>query len=367
MARSRIKSEEEYNEILGVKNSQTSNNDTVESSSSNPFNKVVSLDDIKKSLHQDSQPEVEVDSEPVRKPEPRRQSFNFEENSKKLYENLRGSNISTRRTSSKIKSSPDDVKVNEIDIIDEVSVTKARTQSPYSDGIIPNTSPLAQEFDRFEYNEPIDKLDLTADFTAENENFIEAINQKKKEVEMPAYTSEIETPPAFQGVSEPRNVEVPKPEVFATDANDIEMQLAQQLDALDDGAPMQREIVEPPVESQPMFQQQEIVPPFIPNEQMQPISEKPSEEVISNRNLEDELDFMAKNTKKANFNDTLTLALDPEHTTNFSKDDMDALKSNEMTMELEKSKRRPIDIITTVILVILIIVVIALLVKFVLG
>lgn len=356
MAKSRIKSEEEYNEILGVKQETQENvvtNDAnsyfnkvnEESNETNPFNGVVSLDELKRNLKKDElasnemRPRVEPEEKELADYQ-RRQTFNFEENSKKLYENLRGSHIGTRRNVNKNAS---DVKVNEIDIIDEGSVVNKPT---FEGSTIPNTSPLAQEFNRFEYSEPIDKMDLTADFTAENENFIDAINLQKQKIEMPAFTSEIQTPPAFQEeVSEPVQPGLEPEAKTIVLEDDLASQLDQQLASLNNDA-IQEEVKQ----SEPAPLPFEHVFPTTPHEQPQ------IEELVSNRNLSDEIDQLTKSKPKANLNDTLSIALDPEHASNFSPDDLDALRSNEINAELEKSKRRPVDVIITVVLVVLILV-----------
>lgn len=398
MAKSRIKSEEEYNKILGVTpiNSEEKPKTTHDASQyfdelkdskkeqnddSNPFDRVISVEQIKENLkHSGSnnvenikaqiasaQKEVLVEDEDVaddadsyvrttKHSSDGKKEFSFEENARKLYENLRGSNLNMQ-TNPKRTADEEPKKTNEIDVVEPISISKERVTSPepivetpVATNTIPETSSLEANFESLKGEaESADCLELTADFTLENENFIDAINQRKKD------RAKLPVEPNF----EPQSTIAPEPiienpvtaEPVADDNMDLVKQLDEQMGILEETSKMD-DIVQPISEmsSQPQIEPISPVPPVV-------------DEQVAGGGIAEELDMLTKSKPKEDLSSTLTLALDPENSISFSPDDMKTLKNEELLTDKEKPKSRIGDIIVTVALIIMICIVVFLLVK----
>ncbi|MDL2212202.1 hypothetical protein LJB88_04930, partial [Erysipelotrichaceae bacterium OttesenSCG-928-M19] len=428
MAKSRIKSEEEYNEILGVapqSNEQKEavfndanqyfeklNEEKQTPADSNPFNKVISVEEIKENLKNtgtynvesikaqiaSAQKEIQNEEDDNldgfvggAKHSSEKKEFSFEENARKLYENLRVSNINVH--SKKAESNEVDEKAaraKEIEVVEPISISKERVANidnvkrevevePQLNNEIPNTSSLQEGLNSVRPSAPIesvDSLELTADFTMENEDFIEAINQRQNSKPQPS---------AEPIVKIPREEVVPEVKesipLVDNNADDLVKQLDAQMSYLEDS----------PVETEPIIPQQPIVeevqamgqPPIME----QPVVEQPAQPIIEpqpvvqeaekkpemplnqqpqavdNNQMAMELEKLTKPQQKSSLTDTVSLALDRESSISFSPDDMQTLQSEELLTDKQKPKSKVGETIITIALVIMILVVLFLLVK----
>ncbi|MDH6604298.1 hypothetical protein OKW23_001457 [Bacilli bacterium PM5-9] len=376
MAKSRIKSEEEYNQILGV--TQTNNkeekkttndanqyfNELKESQNevkeSNPFDRVISVEQIKENLkHNDNANNVQKIKEqialaqkeiggtlsedeiedtvvrPAHQSTDNQKEFSFEENARKLYENLRGSNIN-KQAPKIVEEEPK--KASELEVVEPISISKERVsalESPQvekpiaqqkEEVVIPATSSLEEDLKRVQRELSTDDvLELTADFTMENENFIDAINQRKKSEQPLVQEQQVIQQQPLKNTS-----------TINDDELDINKQLEEQMNMLEDTSSIK---MEPKV------------------------VEKAKEQPVNERGIADELELIGKPKKEKNeLGNTLTLALNQEDSVKFSTKDMKTLKSDDF-LDDEKPKGKVGEIIITVALIVMICVVVFLLVK----
>ena len=410
MTKSRIKSEEEYNEILGVapvkneKEEKTTNDasqyfDELRDSkkekiqeNSNPFDRVISVEQIKENLKNtrntdievikaqiasaqkevqfDGEEDSEVYVESAKYPHDNKKEFSFEDNARKLYENLRGSNLNKHTGR---PTPPKEEPKKELDVVEPISISKERVGTLESspeliepkDSIetiqtsIPSVSSLQENFDDLKKEPtPADRLELTADFSMENENFMDAINQKKQNNNL--------LPKELELIRQKQedNLETVLPEIETNiDETDETLDLVQELDEqMDylDGAKTDAFPVEPVKE-----EADTAIPPVeLAKEEMNAdlLAVEPIKEEIDNHGIAEELESLTKPSPKNNLSNTLSLALDRDTSISFSPEDLKTLSEDELIDDKPK-KGRVGEIVLTVSLIIMIIVVIFLLVK----
>jgi len=395
MAKSRIKSEEEYNQILGVSSVSSSIQEKEEKTThdasqyfdelrgaqnekGNPFDRVVSVERIKEKLKSsDNAQNVEKIKEqiasaqrevpndiitdsieetivrPTKHTIDSKREFSFEENARKLYENLRGDTLKAHapmpivepekeiEVVEPISISVD--RVNEFDNKQEVvfpEVVEQVVVEPKSEDVIPTTESLEDSLMRLQQEKPNDNLELTADFTLENENFIDAINQSKKEP--------VEEIIEDIFIEEALPEETPKKaqEELAEDVDfDFTGQLNEQMDIIEGKEDIEDQEAMPIVEED-IF-----------------IEEPVDQEELNNGELGKELEGLTKHKPREDLGKTLTLALNQNDSVSFPANDMKALKNEDVDVEEAGGKRKVGDIIITIALIIMICVVIFLLVQ----
>jgi len=395
MAKSRIKSEEEYNQILGVSSVSSSIQEKEEKTThdasqyfdelrgaqnekGNPFDRVVSVERIKEKLKSsDNAQNVEKIKEqiasaqrevpndiitdsieetivrPTKHTIDSKREFSFEENARKLYENLRGDTLKAHapmpivepekeiEVVEPISISVD--RVNEFDNKQEVvfpEVVEQVVVEPKSEDVIPTTESLEDSLMQLQQEKPNDNLELTADFTLENENFIDAINQSKKEP--------VEEIIEDIFIEEALPEETPKKaqEELAEDVDfDFTGQLNEQMDIIEGKEDIEDQEAMPIVEED-IF-----------------IEEPVDQEELNNGELGKELEGLTKHKPREDLGKTLTLALNQNDSVSFPANDMKALKNEDVDVEEAGGKRKVGDIIITIALIIMICVVIFLLVQ----
>ena len=395
MAKSRIKSEEEYNQILGVSSVSSSIQEKEEKTThdasqyfdelrgaqnekGNPFDRVVSVERIKEKLKSsDNAQNVEKIKEqiasaqrevpndiitdsieetivrPTKHTIDSKREFSFEENARKLYENLRGDTLKAHAPM------PIVVPEKEIEVVEPISISVDRVNEfdnkqevvfpevveqvvvePKSEDVIPTTESLEDSLMQLQQEKPNDNLELTADFTLENENFIDAINQSKKEP--------VEEIIEDIFIEEALPEETPKKaqEELAEDVDfDFTGQLNEQMDIIEGKEDIEDQEAMPIVEED-IF-----------------IEEPVDQEELNNGELGKELEGLTKHKPREDLGKTLTLALNQNDSVSFPANDMKALKNEDVDVEEAGGKRKVGDIIITIALIIMICVVIFLLVQ----
>lgn len=260
MAKSRVKSDAEYQEILGLDTKKPEEKKvthdasqyfdelrgTKKTSSDNPFSRVISVSELKENIKQnnpkynvenikeeiaknqalstsknstveepiDREQVIPIETLPTNDQKPKG-SFSFEQNSRKLYDNLREKTIKVSDQDSKVptlnqsddieiiepanqKSSTSNVQTKEVQPVQPVEVETQEIEEKES--FIPETKPsqLQQTFDDIHEDSDHEAVDIT-DFTRENENFLaqirDNISQRQNNYENPALdkTQELET------------------------------------------------------------------------------------------------------------------------------------------------------------------------------
>lgn len=433
--RSRLKSEEEYKEIIGNKIEDTELKvthdasryfDELRESKSeeriNPFEKKVSMDDLKTSIQSKSssvdvdqikeeiakiQVEASDDSsiipiESFQDNQDRR--FSFEENARKLYENLRESKTSYYEK----EIEPKKIVEEKIDTIEVVtpSIIGIKTKEDEIEKTTNNDS-LSKEIDidnidfsiedepekieailsedNFEEDEiedipsidlssfkediikendfEIDELeftenDLIADFSEENESLLELLGMDYSE----------DNKDILEEVQD--NIEEAN-----KDNKGDEFNLEDYLENNTESEDIETEEIEEIEDNDiSLSEEKEDEDYFINNALLDLINkqaEDNEEETIFNTlskdndllsqinkesNEDESMDFLNKKPVEAKLGDTLTLALNKEDSISFSPNELRELKEEDFK-DNEPQKRKPIDIILSILLVVMIIVV----------
>lgn len=381
MSKSRLKSDEEYEKILGEVGSPQgkTTNDATEyfnklkskapynGDDDNPFNKTLSIRDIKKIKKEESDVKHSVanikqeiasaqtqppnwykedEAMPELTPPKRikRTEVGYNSNAQKLYENLRSGKKATPTGNAQKP-------VNELGQVKETLV-----EEQYKSVDEPVNKITEVKADDYAYKsiedldkprESVDPLDLTADFTSENDNFIEAINQQRKIVRSSQPIKETIT--TSTTVSHPSNNEIDL---------DITSKLDEQLELFNNPKPKPIPPVEPVKQpKEPLKQPEDIEEPIIP-----PLTTYDSNVVYDTPKVEIKKGGKSLTPEeKAKLQNTLKLALDPEHTAGFTNKELDMLSDRNLSIDL-KPKNKTSDIIITIILIIAIIVALYLLI-----
>lgn len=410
MAKSRIKSEEEYRKILGdtLEDEKKTTNDANEYFSrlkareasysqpstykrvelkkeTKPAKREVgtlrrSVENVKNEIAsaQTKPPswyKKEEEVRPAMTPRPKkiRRDLNYNSNAQKLYENLRSGKkatptgmaqkpVETSHTDEATIQQP--TSVNEIKSAEKPIATPQEVSKPIEKPA--NTQPSYSY--GYKPSEPLDSskitdesmLDLTADFTRENKNFIEAVNQQKKIIrtEAPAEPSgELKATP-------PTPLTLPRSSAPGIDdTHGISSKLDEQLELV---SHVQKTSSQPPVSLQveepakPIYSTIEATQPE--NEPALPVDHQLEDILGGTPEVDkDKFSSIKTNPAKSELQNTLKLALDPEHSSEFTNQELKILSDDSLSQDI-KPKKKTSDIVITVILIIAIIVALYLLI-----
>lgn len=418
--RSRVKTDEEYNSMIESKIDDKDLKVTRDASryfdelrdlhsesEDNPFEKKVSMEDLKTSIKHSNDfvdvdqikeeiAKMQVETKPeatippldkTRDSEARR--FSFEENARKLYENLRESKVTPYYDKEvviePIKEASEDVKIVEpVSIIkEEIEILEEKeTLQPVEDNVvveameITNDTPIIEEpieietvtpiveeipeMDLVQFDKDIIKekeveieeldlseLELTADFTKENENFLEAVGIEKEA------RAQLPQEPLFDAETELEEVEELVSDEDIDDFDELEKFL-------------EANKVEEPLEEFNTFHGDDELINILSDQEEQVdyntlVNEKDLmdqiNEIKDEPRLEDELVGLSKKPKNSGLSDTLTMALDNEKSISFSPTEIKELTEEDFKDDEVPPKRKIGDTIITILLVVMIIVV----------
>lgn len=405
MAKSRIKSEEEYKKILGdtLEDEQKTTNDANEYFSrlkareatysqpssyhrvelkkeSRPAKREIgslrkNVENVKNEIASaQTQPpswHKEEETRPTMTPRPKkiRRDLNYNSNAQKLYENLRSGK---KATPTGMAQKPVETTYTR-EATTQQPITPVNEARPVENPVIPPqepSKPVEQPGYSFGYkpSEPIDcskgmdesMLDLTADFTRENKNFVEAINQQKKIIR-----SEVPAEPSGEfNITPPTSITLPKSSAPGIDdTHGISSKLDEQLELVSHAQkanvpPSASTKIEEP--AKPMYSTIEAVQPK--DDLVLPVDHK-LDEIAGDVPKVDREKFKSIKGEppKPDLQSTLKLALDPEHSSEFTNQELNILSDKSLAKDA-KPKRTKSDIIITVILIIAIIVALYLLI-----
>ncbi|WP_423363818.1 hypothetical protein [Mycoplasma sp. P36-A1] len=425
MAKSRVKSDAEYQKMLGVEEKKAEDkkvtNDasqyfdelrgTKKTNTDNPFDRVISVSELKESIknndpkysvenikeeiaknqisNRNSEKEQPIDLDEViivDKNQPtnsnkQKGAFSFEANSRKLYENLRENSISVKSVDAKEVNYSDLKEKDDIEIIEPKSISQERDNSSLivKDEIetIPDTKPtdLKDEFDKVNNNEDIVNYDVVTDFTRENENFLDQIRQgiasreqqAVEKEEVAEIEAEIEEPevkiPETDTIEEPQNLDDTLMfSKFFTNNQEQDDDITDEIEIQD---------------TQDLFKHL--------NSQMESLSHEAEYEdthinddndqghhtndtqIINTQPQIDTENTIMSNTKRNNerLSDTLSMALGPNDENSMSTKTLDLSDLEKGTKK--KKKRSTIDMVINTVLLIMIAVIIYLLFKYTQG
>jgi hypothetical protein len=395
----RVKSDEEYNKLLGIDEEVTINSaqeffskQQKNKEKTNPFDNTMSIEDIKKQLREKEVGSIEeikkeiaqaqsnmtsdevVVSEPVSK-----RKFSFEENARQLYENLRASSLNSHvfsRPSEVQETAKDAIKPSEViddepkDMQLENSAIEPTQQEPIK--IIEENIKEDKDVNGSAITpllEDVDPLTLIDDFDEENNSFLEAIDDKNDLSELQSNIASLEKDAINDDLTDIEtsgntaildeldsqmaslndvNDEVMvlpeiEPEVIP-EINDAvvktkdENDIASSLDALFSDTPKELELNTPQAET-PL--------------DLTDVSKDESSDIA--KQLE-QLNILStpKNDKEKDFNNTLSLALDKEKSLSFTDNELGYLKDDDDTDIIKTKKSKTFDILLTIFLVIMI-------------
>lgn len=459
MVKRRVKSDDEYNRLLDINNSNSKEKKEVVVSDAikhfrqlnanhqeieNPFESRHSIQDIKNNLNKEKVPKIDKVKEEIASAqtddfsvdtltndqiinENQNLAHRIRSNTNRLYDDLREPRFTLTRKASRVEKNREKIKPDIVELEPAfVSNGQKDIQSNNTDSMNDYQNELSKEFKKIssKTNYQENGLDLTADFTKENADFLEKINQSKQVVEHRLDFGNLNSDEVLQDKANDEKLFDTKPismlkSTLSSSGKDkaevipgknetkslcVEEQLNQQMASLgfdsqlEDGlkndnniyannqsfnnVQSEPEIVQPDImnmfnsekESDIMdveqtYQQPDIME--VNQSQVQP-------DIMEVNNSQAQPDIMADKiseinddnkdiNRKINLQNTLKLALDAEDSAALSEEQLNILESNVLKEDEKPVKsRKTTDIILTVILIVMIVIVLVLILRLIL-
>ncbi|MDR1782445.1 MAG: hypothetical protein LBR40_05580 [Bacilli bacterium] len=400
--RSRVKSDEEYNKMLNNESDSVTfrhekkvndalayfneaNERKSQEISNDPFKNIPTINDIKAQLKEKERLSVEQLKEEIAlaqtNKEQERNSFNYDSNANKLYENLRANSLNNhiqkQVLQEKVAPIEQPVVQNNVTYKSDFP-SQEEIASSFENSNVVLTNPMREQLAKQNVNENVNQFEQT-DYLLHDKLILNAIDGKKEPSNIEAHTAQPIVVPDNIGQIEQANTDL---------FNDLDNQL-NSLNIVDEAQPIKVEKTHsnPNAVNLDALDNLETLDnldnldnslntnatedSFTLNEDIlndlksDPVDEKKE---IEQNDFSNEIANLNKaSEKELDLSDTLSIALDQNTKYNITKSDLDILKNEEKDIDKEKPKSKVIDIIFTIVLIIMIIIVGFLITKIVFG